>query len=70
MRKRLIRRRDCERNLDATNNIIISGESAFTAVRQLTLLPGVVNLFSPTSATLYAKTSAGSCKLLMAAVEA
>lgn len=58
------------KNLDATNSILISGETGFTAVFQLLIPPGQANIVTPLAATLWAKAQAGTATLLYAAFEA
>lgn len=57
-------------NLDATNFVLISGETGFTAVMQLKILAGESVLITPLAATLYAKADTAACNLQLIAVEA
>ena len=56
-------------NLDATNFVELGGDSGLT-VFKLKLLPGMSNLLSLSSATLYAKADTASVRLLITAIEA
>jgi hypothetical protein len=58
------------KNLDATNSILISGETGFTAVFQLSIPPGQACVITPLAATLWAKSAAATATLLYAAFEA
>lgn len=57
-------------NLDATNYVLISGETGFTAVMQMKLLAGETVLIKPLAATLYAKANTAACLIQVVAVEA
>ena len=58
------------KNLDATNTILIAGQTGFSDVFQLSIPPGQANVITPLAATLWAQTAAGTATLLWAAFEA
>jgi len=56
-------------NLDATNFVELGGDSGLT-VFKLKLMPGMSNLVSLSSATLYAKANTAPVRLQITAIEA
>jgi hypothetical protein len=57
------------RNLDTTNFVELGGDSGLT-VFKTKLLAGQVCLFTPSSATLYAKADTAAVSIMVVAVEA
>lgn len=57
-------------NMDATNYVLVSGETNLTAVMQLKIVAGASVLFTPLAATLYAKANGAACNIQVIAVEA